>query len=71
MKIVTTFDDHAQPGLYDVKFRDKLHRECVLKNIDLKNNSVISIEEKKLVGHCRLLSPAAEKDAAHGSTGSP
>jgi hypothetical protein len=44
-----------EPGLYDVKFRDKLHRECVLKNIDIKDNAVISIEEKKLVGHCRLL----------------
>jgi hypothetical protein len=45
----------VEPGVYDVKFRDKLHRECVLKNVDIKDNAVISIEEKKLVGHCRLL----------------
>lgn len=52
-KRVTVAD--VEPGLYDVKFRDKLNRECVLKNIDVKDNAVISIEEKKLVGHCRLL----------------
>jgi hypothetical protein len=45
----------VEPGLYDVKFRDKLHRECVLKNVDIRDNAVISIEERKLVGHCRLL----------------
>jgi hypothetical protein len=45
----------VEPGVYDVKFRDKLHRECVLTNIDIQDNAVISIEERKLVGHCRLL----------------
>jgi hypothetical protein len=52
-KRLTVMDVEA--GLYDVKFRDKLHRECVLKNIDIRDNAVISIEERKLVGHCRLL----------------
>ncbi len=45
----------VEPGVYDVKFRDKLNRECVLKNVALKSNATISIEEKKLVGHCKLL----------------
>ncbi len=45
----------VEPGVYDLKFRDKLHRECVLRDIAIKDNAVISIEEKKLVGHCRLL----------------
>ncbi len=45
----------VEPGAYDVKFRDKLHRECVLKNIDINASTVFSIEERKLVGHCRLL----------------
>lgn len=46
---------NVEPGVYDVKFRDKLNRECVLKNVALKGNATISIEEKKLVGHCKLL----------------
>jgi hypothetical protein len=46
---------NVEPGVYDVKFRDKLRRECVLKNIDIGANTVVSIEEKKLVGHCRLM----------------
>jgi hypothetical protein len=45
----------VEPGAYDVKFRDKLHRECVLKNVEIGSSTVVSIEEKKLVGHCRLM----------------
>ncbi len=44
----------VEPGVYDVKFRDNLHRECVLKNIDIKADGIISIEEKKLVGFCHM-----------------
>ena len=44
----------VEPGVYDVKFRDNLHRECVLKNIDLRADRAISIEEKKLVGLCQM-----------------
>ncbi len=44
----------VEPGVYNVKFRDNLHRECVLKNIDIKDNKVFSIEEKKLVGFCTM-----------------
>jgi hypothetical protein len=41
-----------EPGVYDVKFRDSLHRECVIKNIDIKAGGIFSIEEKKLAGFC-------------------
>ena len=42
----------AQPGVYDVKFRDDQHRECVIKNIDIKADGIFSIEENKLAGLC-------------------
>ena len=43
-----------EPGVYDVKFRDALHRECVIKNVDIKAGGIFSIEEKKLVGSCTM-----------------
>ena len=43
-----------EPGVYDVKFRDNLHRECLIKNIDIKTDGIFSIEEKKLVGFCHM-----------------
>jgi len=43
-----------EPGVYDVKFRDNLHRECVIRNIDIKADGIFSIEEKKLVGFCHM-----------------
>jgi hypothetical protein len=43
-----------EPGIYDVKFRDNLHRECVIKKIDIKADGIFSIEEKKLVGFCHM-----------------
>jgi len=36
------------PGLYDVKFSDKSGRTCVVPNIEVKQGSVFSIEEKNL-----------------------
>jgi hypothetical protein len=42
-----------EPGVYDVKFRDNQHRECVIKNIDIKAGGIFSIEEEKLAGFCR------------------
>ncbi len=42
-----------EPGVYDVKFRDDQHRECVVKNIDIKADGIFSIEEEKLAGFCR------------------
>ena len=44
----------VEPGVYDVKFRDNLHRECVIKNIDIKTDGIFSIEEKNLVGVCHM-----------------
>ena len=43
-----------EPGVYDVKFRDTLRRECVIKNIDIKAGGIFSIEEKKLAGFCHM-----------------
>lgn len=45
---------NAKPGAHDVKFRDGLHRECVMRNIDLAVGKVIEIEERKLVGLCSM-----------------
>jgi hypothetical protein len=36
------------PGLYDVKFADKSGRTCVVPNIEVKEGSVFSIEEKSV-----------------------
>jgi hypothetical protein len=36
------------PGIYDVKFVDKIGRTCVVPNIEVKTGEVFSIEEKNL-----------------------
>jgi len=36
------------PGVYDVRFVDKSGRTCVVRNIDVKEGLVFSIEEKNL-----------------------
>jgi hypothetical protein len=36
------------PGHYDAKFTDKIGRTCVVRNIELKDGAVFSIEEKEL-----------------------
>src|ERR1700733_8912297 len=36
------------PGMYDVKFSDKSGRTCVVPNIEVKEGSVFSIDEKNL-----------------------
>lgn len=41
----------AKSGLYDVKFTDKAGRDCTVKNVDIKEGAVFSIDEKKL-GAC-------------------
>src|SRR5262249_51784353 len=38
------------PGRYDVRFRDKHDRVCVVKNIEVKDAEVYSMEEKDLTG---------------------
>jgi hypothetical protein len=36
------------PGRYDVRFRDKTGRICVVKNIEVKDGGIFSIEERDL-----------------------
>jgi len=38
------------PGRYDVRFKDKIGRECVVKDIEVKDGAIFSIEEKELSG---------------------
>jgi hypothetical protein len=38
----------AEPGRYDVRFRDKTGRICVVQNIDVKDGGIFSIEERDL-----------------------
>ena len=37
---------------YDVKFGDKIGRVCVVRNVEVKDGAVFSIEEKQLTD-CR------------------
>jgi hypothetical protein len=37
-----------EPGRYDVRFRDKIGRTCVVKNVDVKDGGIFSIEERDL-----------------------
>ena len=41
-----------EPGRYDVKFGDKIGRVCVVRNVEVKDGAVFSIEEKQLTD-CR------------------
>lgn len=36
------------PGRYDIRFRDKTGRVCVVKDIEVKDGTIFSIEEKQL-----------------------
>jgi hypothetical protein len=36
------------PGRYDIRLKDKTGRTCVVKNIDVKDGDIFSIEEKDL-----------------------
>jgi hypothetical protein len=38
------------PGRYDVRFKDKTGRVCVVKDIEVKDGAIFSIEEKELAG---------------------
>lgn len=38
----------VNPGRYDVKITDKTGRICIVRNIDVKEGTVFSIEEKQL-----------------------
>jgi hypothetical protein len=36
------------PGRYDVKFADKTGRVCIVRDVDVKDGAIFSIEEKQL-----------------------
>jgi hypothetical protein len=36
------------PGRYDVRFKDKTGRVCVVKDIDVQDGAIFTIEEKEL-----------------------
>lgn len=36
------------PGRYDVKLADKAGRTCIVRNVEVKDGAVFSIEEKQL-----------------------
>ena len=38
------------PGRYDVRFKDKTGRVCVVKDIEVKDGAIFTIEEKDLAG---------------------
>lgn len=40
----------VDPGRYDVKFKDKTGRICTVRDIEVKDGDVFSIEEKDLSG---------------------
>jgi len=40
------------PGRYDVRFKDKTGRVCTVKNIEVKDGGIFSIEERNL-SDCR------------------
>ena len=42
----------VEPGRYDVRFRDKTGRVCTVKNVEVKDGGIFSIEERELAD-CR------------------
>ena len=42
----------VEPGRYDVKLSDRTGRVCIVRNIEMKEGAVFSIEEKQLTD-CR------------------
>jgi len=36
------------PGRYDVKFADKSGRICIVRDVEVKDGAIFSIEEKQL-----------------------
>jgi hypothetical protein len=42
----------VEPGRYDVKLADKIGRVCIVRNVEVKDGAVFSIEERQLTD-CR------------------
>lgn len=38
------------PGRYDVRVKDKTGRSCIVKDVEVKDGGIFSIEEKDLTG---------------------
>jgi hypothetical protein len=38
------------PGRYDAKLADRAGRTCIVRNLDIKENGIFSIEDKDLTG---------------------
>jgi hypothetical protein len=38
----------VSPGRYDVKLADKAGRSCIVRNVEIKQNGIFSIEDKDL-----------------------
>ena len=41
-----------EPGRYDVRLADKIGRACIVRNVEVKDGAVFSIEERQLTD-CR------------------
>jgi hypothetical protein len=41
-----------EPGRYDIRLADKIGRACIVRNVEVKDGAVFSIEEKHLTD-CR------------------
>jgi hypothetical protein len=41
-----------EPGRYDVKLADKIRRVCIVRDVEVKDGAVFSIEERQLT-ECR------------------
>jgi hypothetical protein len=37
-----------EPGRYDVKLADKIGRVCIVRNVEVKEGAIFSIEERQL-----------------------
>ena len=42
----------VEPGCYDLKLADKIGRVCIVRNVEVKDGAVFSIEERQLTD-CR------------------
>src|SRR5262249_6103975 len=50
-----------EPGRYDVKLGDKIGRVCVVRNVEVKDGPVFSIQERQLTV-VRMLSPSSPQN---------
>jgi hypothetical protein len=60
-------------GAYDVKFVDKTGRSCIVRNIQINDGTIFSIEEKSLKGCLKQLriAPTSRQGGAPNGRGEP